>query len=60
MPANNQSNIIIYNSTDGRVSVSLYAQDGMVWMTQNQLAKLFNTSKKISRFMPIMFYKTIS
>lgn len=46
MPANNQSNIIIYNSTDGRVSVSLYAQDGMVWMSQNQLAELFDTSKK--------------
>ncbi len=46
MSANNQSNIIIYNSTDGRVSVSLYAQDGMVWMSQNQLAELFDTSKK--------------
>jgi hypothetical protein len=28
------------------VSVSLYAQDGMVWMSQNQLAELFDTSKK--------------
>jgi hypothetical protein len=46
MPANNQSNIIIYNSTDGRVSVSLYAQDGMVWMPLNQLAEFFDTSKK--------------
>ncbi len=46
MPSYNQSNIIIYNSTDGRVSVSLYAKDGMVWMTQNQLAELFDTSKQ--------------
>ncbi len=46
MPASNQSNVIIYNSTDGRVSVSLYAQDGMVWMSQNQLAELFDTSKQ--------------
>ncbi|MCK5354932.1 MAG: virulence RhuM family protein [Methyloprofundus sp.] len=46
MASHNQSNIIIYNSTDRRVSVSLYAQDGMVWMTQNQLAELFDTSKQ--------------
>ncbi|MCF6345280.1 MAG: virulence RhuM family protein [Thiomicrorhabdus sp.] len=43
---NNQSNLIIYNTVDGKVSVSLYAQDGMVWMTQNQLATLFDTSKQ--------------
>ena len=45
MPSHNQANIIIYNSTDRHVSVSLYAQDGMVWMNQNQLAELFDTSK---------------
>ena len=39
-----QKNIIIYNSVDGKVSVSLYAKDGMVWMNQNQLAELFDTS----------------
>lgn len=38
------SNIIIYNTTDGKASVSLYARDGMVWMNQNQLAELFATS----------------
>jgi len=37
-------NIIIYNTTDGKASVSLYAKDGMVWMNQNQLAELFDTS----------------
>jgi len=37
-------NIIIYNSADGKASVSLYAKDGMVWMNQNQLAELFATS----------------
>ncbi len=40
----NQQNIIIYNTTDGKVSVSLYAKDGMVWMNQNQIAQLFDTS----------------
>ena len=39
-----QQNIIIYNTADGKASVSLYAKDGMVWMSQNQLAELFATS----------------
>jgi hypothetical protein len=38
-------NIIIYNTADGKASVSLYAKDGSVWMNQNQLAELFATSK---------------
>ncbi|MBL7005213.1 MAG: hydroxyacid dehydrogenase, partial [Gammaproteobacteria bacterium] len=45
-PPSNQSNMIIYNTADGKTSVSLYAKDGMVWMTQNQLAELFDTSKQ--------------
>ncbi|MCH8956819.1 virulence RhuM family protein [candidate division KSB1 bacterium] len=39
-----QQSIIIYNTADGKASVSLYAKDGMVWMNQNQLAELFDTS----------------
>lgn len=39
---NNQ--IIIYNTEDGKTKVSLYAQDGTVWLNQNQLAELFATS----------------
>ena len=38
-------NIIIYNTPDKRASVALYAKDGSVWMNQNQLAELFDTSK---------------
>jgi len=38
--------IIIYNTPDGKASVSLYAKDGSVWMNQNQLAELFDTSKQ--------------
>lgn len=37
-------NIIIYNTPDGKAKVALYAKDGMVWMNQNQLAELFDTS----------------
>jgi hypothetical protein len=43
---NDKQNIIIYNTADGKASVSLYAKDGMVWMNQNQLAELFDTSKQ--------------
>jgi len=39
-------NIIIYNTVDGKASVSLYARDGMVWMNLNQIAELFDTSKQ--------------
>jgi hypothetical protein len=41
-----KKNIIIYNTVDGKASVSLYARDGMVWMNQNQIAELFDTSKQ--------------
>ena len=36
--------IIIYNTADGKAKVALYAIDGSVWMNQNQLAELFDTS----------------
>jgi hypothetical protein len=41
-----QQDIIIYNTQDGKAAVSLYAKDGVVWMNQNQLAELFDTSKQ--------------
>ena len=39
------SNIIIYNTTDGKASVALYARDGKIWLNQQQMAELFATSK---------------
>ena len=39
-----RNNIIIYNTDDGKVRVTLYAVDGMVWMNQKQMAELFDTS----------------
>jgi len=39
-----KKNIIIYNTVDGKASVALYAKDGMVWMNQNHIAELFDTS----------------
>ncbi|MGB7393462.1 MAG: hypothetical protein WA913_03615 [Pricia sp.] len=40
-----QNSIIIYTTQNGKVSVSLFAKDGNVWMNQNQMAELFDTSK---------------
>ena len=44
---NDQSNIIIYNTIDGKAAVALYAKDGKVWLNQKQMAELFATSKQI-------------
>jgi hypothetical protein len=41
-----EQNIIIYNTEDGKTSISLFAKDGNVWMNQNQIAELFATSKQ--------------
>ena len=38
------SDIIIYNTDDGKTSVSLFARDGQVWLSQQLLAELFDTS----------------
>ena len=40
------SNIIIYNTTDRKASVALYAKDGKIWLNQQQMAELFATSKQ--------------
>ena len=39
-----EQNLIIYNTEDGKVKVALMAKDGQVWMNQNQLSDLFDTS----------------
>jgi len=45
MEQNKESqNIIIYNTEDGKVSVTLMSKDGNIWMNQLQIAELFDTS----------------
>ena len=39
-----KQDLIIYNTADGKSSVALLTRDGDVWMNQNQLAELFDTS----------------
>ncbi len=43
---NEQNNIIIYRTMDGKSSVALYAKDGKIWLNQQQIAELFGTSKQ--------------
>lgn len=43
---NQKDNIIIYNTDDWKTSVSLYSKNWDIWMNQNQIAELFDTSKQ--------------
>ena len=45
MSTEQDSQIIIYNTIDGKASVALYAKDGKIWLNQQQMAELFATSK---------------
>ena len=38
--------IIIYNTDDGKADVKLYSKDVVIWMNQQQMALLFDTSKQ--------------
>lgn len=40
------SDLIIYNTPDGKSSIALYAKDGSMWLNQSQIAELFSTSKQ--------------
>jgi len=41
------TDIIIYNTPDGKSLIVLYAKDGSVWLNQNKLAELFATSTQV-------------
>ena len=40
MKKKEEAEIIIYNTLDGKASVTLFAKDGNVWMNQKQLVNL--------------------
>lgn len=40
------SDIIIYTTDDGKASIELHLDNGTVWLTQLELAELFQTSKQ--------------
>ena len=42
---NSQNNIIIYTTDDGQVRIEVRLEDENVWLTQNAMAELFDTTK---------------
>jgi hypothetical protein len=38
--------LILYTAEDGRAAIHLRAEDGTVWLTQMEMAKLFDTTKQ--------------
>jgi Virulence protein len=45
MENNRQSEIILYRTDDGRVEIELHTIDDDVWLTQNEIAQLFDTTR---------------
>ena len=41
----NQGDIIIYTTDDGKSQVSLMSRDGRIWLNQKQMAELFAVTK---------------
>lgn len=42
----NDSDIIIYQTKDSAAKIEVYTENGTVWMTQAQMADLFQTTKQ--------------
>ena len=42
----NSGEMIIYKTKDGLAEISLRAIDGTVWLTQGEIAELFDTTKQ--------------
>ena len=40
------NDIIIYTTDDGQVKIEVRLEDENVWLTQNSMAELFNTTKQ--------------
>ena len=48
--------IIIYNTEDGRAKIELQVENGTVWLNQNEIAELFQTTKQnISKHIKVIF-----
>lgn len=42
---NEQSNFIMYTTDDGKVDIEVRLEDENVWLTQNSMAELFDTTR---------------
>ena len=48
--------ILIYNTEDGKTTVELQVKDGTIWLNQNEIAELFQTTKQnISKHIKVIF-----
>lgn len=47
---NEQHDIIIYSTADGKTNVSLMTRDGKVWLNQSQISDLFGTSVQTTSY----------
>ena len=53
---NSKSQIIIYKTEDGRIKIDVRFDGDTVWLTQNALAELFQTTKNnISQYVKNIF-----
>lgn len=43
---NKQNNFIMYTTDDGKVDIEVRLEDENVWLTQNSMAELFDTTKQ--------------
>jgi len=44
-PPENNSSIVIYQSKDGHIKLNVRLEDETVWLTQDQMAELYNKAK---------------
>ena len=42
----NRGNIVIYQTKDGKTSIDVKLEDETVWLTQAQIAELFETKRQ--------------
>ena len=42
---NEQNNFIMYTTDDGQIDIEVRVEDENVWLTQNSMAELFNTTR---------------
>ncbi len=45
-PAGSKGELVLYQTEDGLAQISLRAMDGTVWLTQAEIAELFDTTKQ--------------
>ena len=55
------SNLILYTTDDGKSQIQLRADLGTVWLTQLEMAELFQTSKQnIAKHLKAIFTEPVS